>query len=122
MVGSIKDTVGDDITSYIDEDQMKRDYEWDAREILRQRVYDDTEYDQEIADANDCEVGEVTDDMKDEYIEDSVDDFTQEMVNDDINLAIEGDLDLSDYFDYESFGRDLSFDGTFTKNGWIRLY
>ena len=122
MVGSIKDTVGDDITSYIDEDQMKRDYEDGAREILRERVYDDSDYDQEIADANDCEVGDVTDDMRDEYIEDNLDDFTQVMVDDDINLAIEGDLDLSDYFDYEAFGRELSFDGTFTKNGWIRLY
>ena len=119
--GSVKDAVGDDITSYIDEDQMKRDYEWDAREILRQRVYDDNEYDQEISDANDCEIVDVTDDMRDEYIEDNLDDFIQEMVNDDINLAEAGDLDLSDYFDYEAFGRELSFDGTFTKNGWIAV-
>ena len=98
MVGSIKDTLGDRATNYIDESRLREDLRDDATNA----IYEDGEY-------------ESIDDIPEEEIDSYVDSFIDDMLIDDVTLE--------NYFDYEAFGRDLGFDGfTFTTDGCICIY
>lgn len=114
--GGLEYALGDRVSDYIDEEQMKRDYEDDVREMMRddakREVYrahrydDEDEYDEE-------------DEIQD-WIDKNIDSYLQSVINDDIEMAERGEIDLSNYFDYEKFGRDLSYDGyVITDSGTI---
>lgn len=191
-LGGLGEAVGDRITSYIDEEAMRRDYEYDVRD----QMYDDAEnaveeehygemtqeefdklpkeieidlelddYDSEeelnaairdeIAyhldldfDVDDLETAiesfetETKEDGtlvaknivynfdtydKDAEIEDwidsNIDSWLDSIISDELYMAERGEIDLSNYFDYEAFGRDLSFDGyDIVSNGIIIVY
>lgn len=192
-LGGLEAALGDRVSNYIDEDAMRRAYEWDIRDSMRddaenaveeehygELTTDDfdnlpkeveldielSDYDDEdelndairdeIAynldldfDVDDLETAiesfetETTEDGKtiaknivynfetydkdaeiEDWIDDNIDSYLDSIIEEDIYLAEKGELDLSDYFDYEAYGRDLSFDGTFTivDGGIIELY
>lgn len=192
-LGGLEEALGDRVSNYIDEDAMRRAYEWDIRDSMRddaenaveedhygELTTDDfdnlpkeveldielSDYDDEdelndairdeIAynldldfDVDDLETAiesfetETTEDGKtiaknivynfetydkdaeiEDWIDDNIDSYLDSIIEEDIYLAEKGELDLSDYFDYEAYGRDLSFDGTFTivDGGIIELY
>lgn len=115
-IGSLKDALGDRVVNYIDEDQMRREYRWDIREIMRDTA------EQEVDDAHEGEDEDSYD--REQEIEDWMDEHEDEyldmIIDEDIRMAEAGEVDLSNYFDYEAFGRDLSFDGyTITDKGII---
>lgn len=115
-IGSLKDALGDRVVNYIDEDQMRREYRWDIREIMRDTA------EQEVDDAHEGEDEDSYD--REQEIEDWMDEHEDEyldmIIDEDIRMAEAGEVDLSNYFDYEKFGRDLSFDGyTITDKGII---
>lgn len=116
--GSIEEAVGDNITMYVDEDQMARDYEYDVRDIM----YDDAPY--QIAQELDIEEEDVTEEMIEDWIDENIHDYVQSIVEEEISLAEMGEpIDLSNYFDYEKFGRDLSYDGwSIESTGAIIVY
>jgi antirestriction protein len=116
-VGGLKDALGDRIINYIDEDQMRREYRWDIREIMRDTA------EQEVDDAHEGEDEDSYD--REQEIEDWMDEHEDEyldmIIDEDIRMAEAGEIDLSNYFDYEAFGRDLSFDGYTIVDGGIIL-
>ena len=179
-LGGIGEAVVKNVINYIDEDQMRREYRWDIREIMRDTA------EQEVDDAHDGEVDisnvptskefsidewfdeddeyteddlreQISDALEYEYdsapvsfdievsndgkkvtakniewdgydreqeIEDWMDEHEDEwldmIIGEEIEAAERGEADLSSYFDYEAFGRDLSFDGyTITDKGII---
>lgn len=115
-IGSLGDALGDRVTNYIDEDAMRRDYEYDVRNIL----YDDAK--SEIAREEDIDEDEVTDEQIEEWVDNNFDSYMDSIIDDEISAAERGDIDLSNYFDYEAFGRDLRFDGyTYTDKGAILI-
>lgn len=91
---------------YIDEEAMKRDYEDD----VRRQLYDEAE-----------DEGLSEDEIED-YIDEHIDDYLDSIVQEEIELAAHGDVDLSNYFDFKQYGRDIAFDYTFTKNGAIGIF
>ena len=116
-IGGLKEALGDRITDYIDEDQMRREYSWDIREIMRDTA------EQEVDDAHEGEDEDSYD--REQEIEDWMDEHEDEyldmIIDEDIRLAEAGEIDLSNYFDYEAYGRDLSFDGYTLVDGGIIL-
>ncbi|MBO7694146.1 MAG: hypothetical protein J6T10_16125 [Methanobrevibacter sp.] len=182
-IGSFGDALGDRITNYIDEDQMRREYRWDIREIMRDSAEDEVDrehsgevdiskvptskefsidewFDEDDEYTEDDLREQISDDLEYEYdsapvsfdievsndgkkvtakniewdgydreqeIEDWMDEHEEEyldsIISEEISLAEAGEIDLSNYFDYEAFGRDLSYDGyTFTDKGAILIY
>ena len=103
-LGGIENAVSDP-TNYIDEDAMRRDYEYDARDML----YDDAKY--SIAQEEGIDEDEVTDEQIEDYVDENLDSYLDSIVEEEIYLAENGEVDLSNYFDYEAFGRDLGYDG-----------
>lgn len=117
-IGSLKDALGDRINNYIDEDQMRREYSWDIRDMMRDdaEAAVDEEHEGEDEDSYDREQ-EIED-----WIDEHEDDYLDSIIDEEISLAEAGEVDLSNYFDYEAFGRDLSYDGyTFTDKGAILI-
>lgn len=115
-IGSLGDALGDRVTTYIDEDAMRRDYEYDVRNMM----YDDAKY--YVAEKEGIDEDDVTDEQIEEWIDDNEDRFLDEIIEEEISAAESGDIDLSNYFDYEAFGRDLRFDGyTYTDKGAILI-
>lgn len=116
-IGSLKDALGDRVVNYIDEDQMRREYRWDIREIMRdtaeQEVDDEHEGEDEDSYDREQEIEDWMDEHEDEYLD--------MIIDEDIRMAEAGEIDLSNYFDYEAFGRDLSFDGYTIVDGGIIL-
>lgn len=113
-IGSLGDALGDRVNNYIDEDAMRRDYEYDVRDMM----YDDAK--SEVAREEDIDEDEVTDEQIEDWIDDNIDSYLDSIIDEEIALAEQGEIDLSNYFDYERFGRDLSFDGyVFTDAGAI---
>lgn len=115
-LGGIGEAVGKNVVNYIDEDKMRREYRWDIREIMRDTA------EQEVDDAHEGEDEDSYD--REQEIEDWMDEHEDEyldmIIDEDIRMAEAGEVDLSNYFDYEAFGRDLSFDGyTITDKGII---
>ena len=116
-LGGIGEAVGKNVINYIDEDQMRREYRWDIREIMRDTA------EQEVDDEH---VGEDEDSYdREQEIEDWMDEHEDEyldmIIDEDIRMAEAGEIDLSNYFDYEAYGRDLSFDGYTIVDGGIIL-
>ena len=117
-IGSLGDAIGDRITNYIDEDQMRREYSWDVRDMMRDDAESavDEEHEGEDEDSYDREQ-EIED-----WIDEHEDDYLDSIIDEEIRLAEAGEVDLSNYFDYEAFGRDISYDGyTFTDKGAILI-
>ena len=115
-IGGVGEALGDRVVNYIDEDQMRREYSWDIREIMRDSA------EQEVDEAHEGEDEDSYD--REQEIEDWMDEHEDEwldmVINDELDAAERGEVDLSNYFDYEAFGRDLSFDGyTLTDKGAI---
>ena len=117
-IGSLGDAVGDRVTNYIDIDQMRREYSWDVRDMMRDdaEAAVDEEHEGEDEDSYDREQ-EIED-----WIDEHEDDYLDSIIDEEISLAEAGEVDLSNYFDYEAYGRDLSYDGyTFTDKGAILI-
>ena len=91
----------DTILSYIDEDEMLDSWDYDLR----------TKYDNEY--------GVDIDDIDDEDFEE----FAQNVIDEEIATAIadENEDYISEFFDYESYGRNLSYDFTYTSYGAISI-
>lgn len=101
--GSIVDAVGEDnVETYIDEDYIYESWESDLRDEF----------------ANDQGVD--IDDIDEEAFEE----YAWMVIRENIAVAIaDNNMDfLTDYFDYEAYGRDLSFDFHYTEYGAIYLY
>ena len=115
--GSLGDVLGDRVVDYIDEDAMRDAYRDDVERMFRE----DAAW--QIAQDEGIDEDEVTDEMIDEYVEGNLDDYLDTIIEDEIGLAEAGEIDLSDYFDYEAFGRDLRIsDGyTYTDKGAIHI-
>ena len=115
-LGGIENAVNNP-SYYIDEDALKRDYEYDARDMM----WEDAPY--QISQELGIDEDEVTEEQIEEYIDENIDDYVNSLVEEEIYLAEQGDLDLSDYFDYEKFGRDLSYDGwSIESTGAINIF
>lgn len=101
--GGVLDAVGTDrIENYIDENEIYDSWEADLRD--------------EFATDNNVDIDDIDEDEFEEY--------AWEVIRENIANAIaDNNSDfLSDWFDYEAFGRDLAFDFTFTKYGAIYVY
>ena len=92
-------------SNYIDEEALRNSYRDPAEEILRDSAVSD------IANEEDIEEADVSEEMIEDYIAENIDSFLESIVDEEISLAEMGEIDLSDFFDYDKFGRDLSFDG-----------
>ena len=103
-LGGISNAVSDP-TNYIDEDAMRRDYEYDVRDMM----YDDAP--SQIADELDIEEEDVTEEMIEDWIDENMESYLDSIIEEEMYLAEQGEIDLTNYFDYEAFGRDLGFDG-----------
>ncbi len=116
-IGSLKDALGDRVVNYIDEDQMRREYRWDIREIMRDSAEDAVDEAHEGEDEDSYDREQEIEDWMDEH----EDEWLDMIIGEDIEAAERGEVDLSNYFDYEAFGRDLSFDGYTIVDGGIIL-
>ena len=100
--GTILDTVGiDKVSSYIDESRMYDTWENDLRSEYAESLGID----------------------EDEIDEESFEEYANETISESIETAV-ADRDESffdNWFDYDAYGRDLSFDYTYTKYGAINL-
>ena len=101
--GSVIDAVGEDkIDNYIDEDSIYDSWEADLRE--------------EFANDNDIDIDDIDETEFEEYAWDVI----RENI---ANAIADNNSDfLTDWFDYEAFGRDLSFDFNYTSYGAIYVY
>lgn len=116
-IGSLKDALGDRVVNYIDEDQMRREYRWDIREVMRDSAEDAVDEAHEGEDEDSYDREQEIEDWMDEH----EDEYLDMIIDEDIRMAEAGEIDLSNYFDYEAFGRDLSFDGYTIVDGGIIL-
>ena len=92
----------DSILSYIDEDEMLDSWDYDLR----------TQY----ADENGVDIDDIDDDDFEE--------FAHDVINEEIAIAIadENEDYISEFFDYEAYGRNLSYDFIYTSYGAISIY
>ena len=105
-LGGIDNAVSD-TSNYIDEEAMKRDYRQDTEDMMRENISDE----------------DMTEDEIDEYINDNIEEYLDSIVSEEVLLAEKGEIDLSNYFDYEKFGRALSDDGwSIESTGAIIVY
>lgn len=115
-LGGIENAVSDP-TNYIDEDAMRRDYEYDVRDML----WEDAP--EQIAREELIDEDEVTEDQIEDWIDENIDSYLDSIIEEEIYLAENGEVDLSNYFDYEAFGRDLGYDGwSIESTGAIIIY
>ena len=115
-IGGLGEALGDRVVNYIDEDQMRREYSWDIREIMRDSAEQEVDEAHEGEDEDSYDREQEIEDWMDEH----EDEYLDMIIDEDIRMAEAGEVDLSNYFDYEAFGRDLSFDGyTITDKGII---
>lgn len=115
-IGGLKEAVGDKINDYIDEDMMRRDYEYDVRDMLYEEAEDEVEKEHRFDDEDEYDKDQEIED----YIDEHLDSYLDSIIEEDIALAEMGEVDLSNYFDYEAYGRDLTFDDyTFVDGGCI---
>lgn len=101
--GSILDAVGEDnVKTYINENDIYDSWESDLR--------------YEYADENEIDIDSIDDEDFEEY--------AWNIINDSIDEAIVDDDEdfLNTWFDYEEYGRNLSFDFVITEYGAIDLY
>lgn len=107
-LGGLGEALGDKVNNYIDEDAMRRDYKYDVRPQMEQNARDNPS---EVAKENGVEEDDVTDEMIDDWVDSHIDDYLDSIIEEEVDMAERGEVDLSNYFDYEAYGRDLSFDG-----------
>lgn len=103
-LGGIGSAVSDP-SNYIDEDEMRRDYEYDIKDMM----WEDAPA--QIAREEGIDEDEVTEDQIEDWIDENIDSYLDSIIEEEILLAEQGEVDLSNYFDYEKFGRALSDDG-----------
>ena len=84
---------------------MKKEYEPDVRNMM----YDDAP--SNIADELDLEEEDVEQEMIEDWIDENIDDYLDSIIDEEMALASMGEIDLSNYFDYDKFGSDLGIDG-----------
>ena len=104
MCGGIVEAVGEDrLDTYFDEESWKRDAEDDIRNI----IVDNEGYDS-------------IDDVTDEELESYMD----SILADEMSVAKYDHNDdfFTSYFDYDSYGRDLAYDFTYTSTGALSIY
>ena len=115
-IGSIHDALGENASSYIDYEMLSRDLSYDMREIMRDRAEEEVEHEHRFDDDDEYDKEAEIEDWIDAHIDDYIDSYIDDMEAD-------GSIDLETYFDYEKFGRDLTYEGwTFTDNGAIEIY
>lgn len=90
-----------DVETYIDEDKIYDTWEDDLR--------------REFAEYNETDIDNID--------EEAFEDYARDTISESIRVAIiDNDEDFFDnWFDYQAFGRDLSFDYVFTKYGAINI-
>ena len=117
-LGGIKEAVSQDtVLSYIDRKQIENDFEYDVKNYL----YDNAK--ERIADEEDIDEDDVTEEMIDNYVDDNWEDELDAQVDEYMDMIERGEVDGTDYFDYEKFGRDLTYEGfTITDKGAIEVY
>lgn len=103
-LGGIENAVSDP-SNYIDEEAMKRDYEYDIKDVM----WNDAPG--QIAREEGIDEEEVTEDQIEDWVDKNKDSYLDSIIEEEVYLAEQGEIDLSDYFDYEKFGRALSDDG-----------
>lgn len=108
-VGGFKEAVGDNLSYYLDEDDIRSDIYYDERNY----------YEEEYGDNYKDENGEIDEDALNDDFEDWLDNEMSNIMDDPETYLGDG---MSSYFDFDAFGRDLSFDYSFTDYGCIRLY
>ena len=102
---------------YIDREQIENDFEYDVKNYL----YDNAK--ERIADEEDIDEDDVTEEMIDNYVDDNWEDELDAQVDEYMDMIERGEVDGTDYFDYEKFGRDLTYEGfTITDKGAIEVY
>lgn len=95
-------------SNYIDEDKLRRDLSLDVRDMYYDTAEQEVDYEHRFDDPDsfdrDAEIEQWLDDHEEELLDELVDEVLSGGLGDDI---------IENYFDYEKFGRDVSFDGTF---------
>lgn len=109
-IGTIEDAVGrDNLSSYVDTNAIQENWYDDVREYYIETMQDD---DPDFTD--------------DDIMEDEFDEYFDRYIQDYIDMACEDPQSYKDfweqYFDYESYGQDLSYDFTITEYGAIYIY
>lgn len=101
-IGGVSALASDDLEMYVDEDAVYESWEDD----VRREYMEDNNIDEDDIDESELE------------------DYIWEVVRESIQTAIDsGDTNfLEQFFDYDYYGRDLSFDFTFTKYGAINVH
>lgn len=107
-IGGIENLFPETISNNIDYDKMREVY----RSDVEYNLYNDARY----------ELGEdATEEEIDDWVDDNIDDYLESIVDEDIYLASRGEIDLSDFFDYDHFGTELAFDYDATSYGYIQF-
>lgn len=115
-LGGIGSAVSDP-SNYIDEDEMRRDYEYDIKDMM----WEDAPG--QIAREEGIDEDEVTEDQIEDWIDENIDSYLDSIIEEEVYLVEQGEIDLSNYFDYEKFGRTLSDDGwSIESTGAIFVY
>lgn len=107
-LGGIKEALGDRASYYIDEGQLRDDIYYDELNYFREEneeIYKD-------------ENGEIDEDALESDFEDYLDNQIDNIIDDPDTYL--GD-NVSNYFDYEAYGRDLAYDFDITSYGSIMI-
>lgn len=91
--------------NYIDEDKLRRDLSFDVREMYYDTAEQEVDYEHRFDDEGDFD--------RDAEIEQWLDDHEEELLDELVDEVVSGDIEgdfIENYFDYEKFGRDVSFE------------
>jgi hypothetical protein len=108
--GSFEDAVGSDkLSYYVDEDSLRDSWYYDVRDYYVETMQDDD-----------------PDFSEDDIMEDEFDNYFDAYIQDYIDMACQEPQAYKsfweEFFDYESYGKDLAYDFTFTEQGAIYIY
>lgn len=108
--GSFEDAVGSDkLSYYVDEDSLRDSWYDDVRDYYVETMQDDD-----------------PDFSEDDIMEDEFDNYLDAYIQDYIDMACQEPQAYKsfweEFFDYESYGKDLAYDFTFTEQGAIYIY
>ena len=107
----------EDTSDYIDDDEMRRDYEQDVRDMM----WEDAP--SRIAEEEGIDEDEITEDQIEDWIDENIDSYLDSIVEEEVYLMGRGEINVGQYFDYEKFGRALSDDGwSIESTGAIIVY
>lgn len=105
-----------DPENYIDDEALRRDLSYDIDYMMRDDAEDAVRNEHPGEDDEDYDFEKEVEDYIDENREDYLDMWVEDILNE------PSKEDIERYFDYEKWGRDLSFDGyVITDNGVIRI-